>query len=234
MDSDTLTTTEAAERLGVTPRQIQRLVDNGTIRKVGAVGRTWLLDTHSVLALAQHGTGRGRHWHEDTAWAALQLLSGHTDVWAANTSRRWHLRNRLTHMDVEELIRAARSRARVHRYRASASFLAKLADQITRTGLSALSDRGLAQELGLAVARTDLLDGYVSREKLDDLVTRFHLVEDAHGNVTLRVFEADNDKLMKPGGIVDAALLALDLADSLDPRHRIAGSRHLAQRMADL
>ena len=234
MDEDTLTSAEAAARLGVTPRQIQRLVENGAIRKAGAVGRTSLLDTTSVLALAQHGTARGRPWHEGTAWAALELLSGRTDVLADNPSRRWHLRNRLAHMGTDELIRAAKSRARVHRYRASASFLDDLADRITRTGLSALTDRSLARKFGLAVARTDTLDGYVARYRLGDLVRRFHLLEDAHGNVTLHVVEADDTELLNPGGIVDAAVLALDLAESLDPRHRAAGTRYLAQLMAAL
>jgi excisionase family DNA binding protein len=233
MAAETMTTSEAAQLLGVSARQVQRLTERGTIRKIDSVGRTALLDAQSVLSLAQHGgPGRGRRWHETTVWAALALLDNRESGWPHDTSRRWHLRNRLAGMSVEDLIRVARSRATVLRFRASTSFLESLAERVTRTGLSALSDEMLAKKLGLAVARTEGLDGYLSRDQLDDLVARFHLVEDPAGNVTLRV--APDEAPLHPGGHVDASVLALDLAESLDPRQRAAGTRYLSRQLTGL
>jgi len=78
-------------------------------------------------------------------------------------------------------------------------------------GVSALADADRAEALCSAVARVaDSVDGYVSRDRLDDVVDRLFLVEDSAGNVTLRV--------------VDEKLVTLDLAESLDPRLRSAGS----------
>lgn len=233
MTAETTTTSEAAQLLGVSRRQVQRLTERGTIRKIGSVGRTTLLDAQSVLSLAQHGgPGRGRRWHETTVWAALALLDNRESSWPPDASRRWHLRNRVARMSVEDLIRVARSRATVLRFRASTSFLEPLAERVTRTGLSALSDQGLAKKLGLAVARTEGLDGYLARDQLDDLVARFHLVEDPAGNVTLRV--AADDAPLHPGGHVDPSVLALDLAESLDPRQRAAGTRYLSRQLTRL
>lgn len=233
MAADTMTTSEAAQLLGVSARQVQRLTERGTIRRIASVGRTALLDAHSVLSLAQHGgPGRGRRWHDTTVWAALALLDNRETGWPPDPSRRWHLRNRLAGMSVEDLIRVARSRATVLRFRASASFLESVAERVTRTGLSALSDQRLAKELGLAVARAEGVDGYLSRDQLDELISRFHLVEDPAGNVTLRV--AADEAPLHPGDPVDASVLALDLAESLDPRQRAAGTRYLSQHLARL
>jgi len=233
MAGDTTTTSEAAKLLGVSPRQVQRLTERGTIRRFGSVGRATLLDTQSVLSLAQQGgPGRGRRWQAATVWAALALLDNRESGWPQDASRRWHLRNRLARMSVEDFIRVARSRSQVLRFRASASLVESLAEHVTRTGLSALSDQGLAKKFRLAVTRTDGLDGYLARDQLDDLVARFHLVEDPAGNVTLRV--AADDAPLHPGGPVDASLLALDLAESLDPRQRAAGTRYLTRQLARL
>jgi excisionase family DNA binding protein len=234
MSADTMTTAEAAERLQVSARQVQRLVDNGSIRGAGRVGRSLLLDADSVLALVQQGTGRGRRWHADTAWAALWLLAGRSDVWQDNVSRRWHLRNRLEHMSVEDYIRSARTRADVRAYRASASLLDDVAKEVTGTGLSALKDIDTATALGLAPARsTDSLDGYVYRVDLDDLVERFFLVADNAGNLTLRVVD-EGVVWLEQGGLAALEVVALDLAESLDPRLRSAGARYLEQLAARL
>lgn len=234
MATDTMTTSEAAQALHISSRQVQRLVDNGTIQKVGSVGRSLLLDTRSVLALAQRGgTGRGRSWKADTVWAALALLNGEANE-LDNASRRWHLRERLTRMNAQDLTRSARTRADVLRFRASASFLESIASEITRTGLSALADQSRAQDLGLAVARSDTLDGYVMRDQIDDLVRRFHLVDDANGNLTLRIVDHKHGTLLNVGGVAATSVIAIDLADSLDPRQRAAATHWLENALACL
>lgn len=233
MSTGTMTTAEAAERLHVTARQVRRLVDSGAIREAGRVGRSILIDANSVLALAEQGTRQGRRWQEQTTWAVLAMLDGqHRKDWA-DASRRWHLRQRLARMDAADLVRSARARAEVRRYRASTSYLDTLSAEITRTGLSALSDAATARVFGMAVARADDIDGYLARERLDDVVERCFLTEDATGNVTLRLVGATN-ALLDPGGTAHWPVLALDLADSLDTRAIRAGCRVLDDMLARL
>ena len=154
-------------------------------------------------------------------------------VWA-DASRRWHLRQRVATMDADELVRATRARAELRRYRASASSLDTVAAAITRTGLSSLSDAPTARSFGLAVARSDGLDGYPAPAQLDDLAARSFITDDAAGgNVTLHLVDAENAP-PNPGGTVHRAALALDLAEVLDTRINRAGNRALDALLAGL
>ena len=77
-----------------------------------------------------------------------------------------------------------------------------------------------------------MVDGYVSQSDLDRIVLAGHLVEDQGGNVVLRVVE---DVARSTGrGIADSATVALDLAESLDPRERSAGRRELDRLLGAL
>lgn len=90
-----------------------------------------------------------------------------------------------------------------------------------RSGTSAAR----ASEFGLS---TDpgRVDGYCRGGAVDDLVARFHLTPDTRGNVTLRAVDAP------PAGVLDravmpTAVIALDLAGSLEVRERSTGLRVL-------
>lgn len=121
----------------------------------------------------------------------------------------------------------------IGRYRISVSYLDDLATEVTRTGLSALSDATIAHKLGMAVARTTDLDGYINRDQIVYLIGRYFLADDAAGNVTLRVVNADNG-LLRPGDVADLPAIALDLAESLDTRLNRAGHRYLDQLLGEL
>jgi excisionase family DNA binding protein len=204
----TVSTVEAAQRLGVSRRQVQRLIAAGDLPAQRTAGDAWLVD-----ALALNAT-------EETAWAALLWLSGLDAGWlGARTEAR--LRQRLRRLDASALAIACRRRATTHRYRTSDSFLVALRDAVALSGASVAT----AADFGLAAAETGV-DGYCDREMLDDLVARFHLTPDTRGNVTLRVADAP------PAGLFDraampAAVIALDLAESLEVRERSAGLRVL-------
>ena len=92
------------------------------------------------------------------------------------------------------------------------------------------ADRGVASRFGLAAAMRDTVDGYVAPAAASRLVRQFHLVDDADGNVTLRVVEA------RPVGrhIADDVTVALDLAESLDVRERSTALALLGDRLAAL
>jgi hypothetical protein len=83
----------------------------------------------------------------------------------------------------------------------------------------------LARAVGLAAGGRSRVDGYIGRVEVDRIVATYHLAEDQGGNVVLRV--ADDAARATRGGVVDGATVALDLAESLDPRARSAGRREL-------
>ncbi len=223
--SDAMTSGEAARVLGVSVRQVQRLVETGELSGAGRVGRSLLIDTVSVNLLRANGSQRGRPWNQRTVWVALDLLSG-VGSDELTSSQRWHLRERLRAMTPEHLVRLGRRRADVHRFRASESFLARVWHEVALTGGAALSaDAELAREFGLAAGGRPVVDGYVGPDDLHRIVSAYHLAEDLGGNVVLRVL--DDVTRSRRGEPAALATVALDLAESLDPRERSAGRRML-------
>src|SRR5689334_18649885 len=103
---------EAAERLGVSARQVQHLVTSGELSHVAR----GYVDARSVdRLLAVRSGGRTRAWSEETAWGAVALLSD-MDAWWLGESQRSRLRRRLREISVEGLVARARDRAVVRRY----------------------------------------------------------------------------------------------------------------------
>ena len=88
---------------------------------------------------------------------------------------------------------ATGSRAVVLRGRASASFLDRVRKEIALTGAAAVdNDLRLAKMFGLARRAHISVDGYVDIKAADRLIRTCHLIEDAQGNVTLRVTDIDS------------------------------------------
>jgi hypothetical protein len=231
MASETMMSTEASRLLGVSVRQIQRLADAGRLEVVQRVGRIAVLDAASVHKLARHGTARGRTWNARTVWAALALLDGDNHVSLSSQSQVWHLRERVRRMEVKDLVRNGRDRARTIRYRASASFLDEVAQHVALTGTSAIdADEQLAQVFGLSSARAAAVEGYATAETVAQLEGQFALVRDIGGNVSFHV----TDEQYQSGRTATVATIALDLAESLDPRQRSAGLRTLKHLMQKL
>jgi len=216
----TVSTAEAAERLGVSRRQVQRLIAAGELPAQRTAGDAWLVDPVALNALNRARPARGRPWTAETAWAALWWLSGLDAGWlGARTEAR--LRERLRHLDASTLVVACRRRAMTHRYRASDSFVEALREAMALSGTSAAT----AADFGLATDATRV-DGYCDDRAHDDFVTRLHLTPDTRGNVTLRVVDAPPDGLLDREAM-PAAVIALDLAESLEVRERSAGLRVL-------
>lgn len=222
-----MSTAEASRQLRVSTRQVQRLAANGTIAQVGSVGRVKLLDARSIQQLKIRKTGRGRPWSQESIELALEFL--HTGDSTSGTSvERARTRKRLATISAEGLVQAMRRRAVVWRYRASESFLEQVAQAVTLTGTSAVdADAALAHEFGLAGAAGKSVDGYISEKAAKQLIRATHLVEDANGNVTLRV--TDMKILLK--GQFEFLVVALDLSESLDARQRATGLTYLESQL---
>lgn len=204
-------TAEAAARLRVSQRQVERLLAAGTLKAAGQVGRTLLVDPLSVARLAQSRARRGRPLSAAAAWGLLFAWDGR-EV-AGMTPAQWrNVRALLPAVAVEDLDALTRNRAHVLVLRASPSYLEDLRARLILSGSAPLR-----------VALTpdpNSVDGYVDRARADELVKDYGLVADPGGNVTLRVL-ADGAPALD--GHVPAAVAAVDLSSSLDPREREAG-----------
>jgi excisionase family DNA binding protein len=229
---EAMTIAEVAKALGVTPRQVQRLVNSGTLTAAGRVGRSFLVDANSVNQLRVNGPAQGRPWNERTVWAAMALLSGQPSD-ELTSSQQWHLHKRLKQLTAEDLVRATRRRACICRYRVSESFLAALREEVVLTAGSALAvDQELSAEFGLGAAAHLGVDGYLPRNTRNALVTRYVMADDLKGNAVLRI-TAESIPAGERGHAIKA-IVALDLAESLDPRERSAGQHVLNRLIAHL
>ncbi|WP_148046078.1 excisionase [Nocardioides marmoriginsengisoli] len=204
-----LAVSEAAERLGVSTRQVQHLVARGDLR---SLARGVVDETSVERLLAVRRGSHTRAWAESTAWAAVALLSGRESGWLGD-SQRSRLRGRLRGLEAEELAERARGRASVSRYVAHRSAGERLRAELVDTWPA-------AARLGLAA--TNAIDGYLGTTDLKAVVSRHGLIRDDAGSVTLRATSMDLDVVRDLVGASDA-LAALDLAESLDVRERRAG-----------
>lgn len=215
-----ITTSSAADQLGVSQRQVQRLIASGELPASRTAGDAWVVDALTLNALARDRPSRGRPWTPAVAWAALWQLSGLHPDWLDRRSAS-RLSERLTKLGGEGVLHACRRRAAVHRYRVSDSFVDELNTAVVLTGTSAM-DAGV---FGMSRDATRV-DGYCDETALADLAVRFHLAEDHRGNATLRVAPmralpiGDRDEM-------PLAVVAADLAESIEARERSAGLRVL-------
>jgi hypothetical protein len=210
-----MTTQQAADRIGVSIRHVQRLVAGGDLVAIGPDR----VDAESVAQwLAQREGSRLRAWEEPTAWAAVALLEGRSAPWLGQ-SQRSRLRSTLAEATGAELAARARNRATVHRYAAHPRALDRLARAVTGSGAT--------EGIGGLTAAADRLDGYVDDSALLRLVTQYRLEADPGGNATLRATGMPADVVAELASGRRRVLAGLDLAGSTDARERSAGHRLL-------
>jgi len=214
-----MTTADAAQRIGVSQRQVQRLISNGRVKPTGRVGRTWVVDPSDVVDLTRAPHRPGRPWDAQTAWVALWQLSGLDTGWACEQTQR-RVKQRLSTMGVDQLMWACRKRAEVRRFRVSESFLPSIERQLRLSGVSAVN-----MEQDLMTARLGTLEGYCTSEESTRLVKEFFLVEDKKGNLLLRV--TDEPAVSSWHGMMPSAVVGLDLSESRDPREQASGRRRI-------
>jgi len=219
---DVMTLADAAQRLGVTPRQAQRLAVAGVLTR--AAGTTVTSQSVvNIMILRPQRSHLTRAWSEQTAWAALALLSGRDDlarsIGQAQLSR---LRARLRDATPESLAASLRMRASVHRYEAHPSALPRLTPKVTVPGTG--DDAGV-----LATRDVARVDGYVTTANLARLVADFALLPALGApHAVLRATDYAHMTEIAESG---ASLLGADLAGSTDPRERSEGLRLLADAL---
>jgi len=222
----TITTTAAAELMGVSSREVQRLARAGELVVAERIGRSFLLDAASVHRASRNHARSGRPWDEATAWAAIDLLRGGQASWLGVTQRS-RLKARLAALSAVDLGWLARRRAKMHILRTSTSYLADVQQALVRSGTA--DTRRPDADFGLA-ASNDRVDGYTDKIGLTEIIAAYGLVDDPDGNVIIR--ESGFIEGPVEGG--SGALTALDLSDSLDVRERSAGLQVLDELLTRL
>lgn len=218
-----LTIADAASRLGVSVREAQRLAQQGQLQVVRRVGRSLLVEDTSVTQRVRGTRSRGRLWSANTAWAAIELLDrGATD--RLTGSARSRLKRRLASITAEDFARLAADRAEVRRMTQTRRRSAALEAALLVSGRSALKDDRIAGRFGLAGEATEHVEGYVRRGTAGEVASRFGLVDDADGEVLLRISNED--------AVASHITVALDLVERGDTRQRSAGLTVLRQALA--
>ena len=224
IDSDWMSTAEAAEALGLTPDRVRRLVADGALgsRRIG--GR-FLVRRDDVEARVGDGAPPGRPYSPRRAWALVLLADGVapagldpvtlSKLRAVLRGRSlWALRSRLG------------SRAKRRDMRAHSSDLARLESEedVVLTGARH------APEAGLGLVAPDApVELYLDGATADRLVARYSLRPSDRPNVRLRVLPPGVRPWLD-GRVAPRMAVALDLAEDRDPRAQAVARQVLEQR----
>ncbi len=218
--SDLVTTRQAADLLGVTVQQVNRLAKSGDLTRVAR----GVLDRDSVEAhLAVRQGVSTQAWAEHTAWGAIATLSGLTPNWLGSVQRS-RLKSTLRGVTAERFVAQARNRAQVHIYQGHSAIAARLRNEIV------VADRG-AIGLGAQSLLEARADGYVDAGDVQKIAHRYALRESARGGYVLRATTFDLATVQR---ITEASnvLASLDAATSRDPRERGVGADVLTESLA--
>lgn len=217
-----LTTQEAAERLGVSARQIRRLFEAGRLRGYTVAGRL-LLNSADIQHRATQRPGRGRPLGDRVAWGLLWELSGESADWLLAYERSRlrrglsgpHLRD-LTAVDVALQVR---DRATRYQYRVLPTYVGRLLEEdgTIAGGVSA------ADQAGADIVALGFSEMYASSVTHKSLVRKYALSESDDPNVILRVVSEQQDHNLRIARHAPAAAVAVDLIESLETRTRSAG-----------
>jgi len=212
--ADWLSPAEAADRLGVSPRRVYALIDDGRLRAERVGGRI-VVDRDSVEARASGAAANGRPFSARRGWALLLLAAG-LDPVGLPPDARSKLRRVLRERDLWSMRARFGTRAERRVLRAHSSDLARIAADpaVIRSGAAAAAYAGLP-----LVAPGAPLELYVDAATAYRLSERYRLAPSPRGNVTLRVVP-DEVRAWLSGPVAPWPAVALDLAEDGDPRGR--------------
>jgi hypothetical protein len=214
-----LIATELADRLGVTRQHALGLLRAGRISGRRLASGTWLVDSDAVTRYeiaARRGSGRSLD--ASTAWGLLWELSGLRAEWLTETTRA-RVRRRIRESSAEELAKAVSTRTAAHRY--TAANAERASEGLIVTG------RAAADSLG-----TELLSdrrrvcGYVRAGIPDDYAATHFMAVDPNGQ---DVIYENTLPVSYEDDVMPPAVVAADLATSVDTRERSVGLRALEE-----
>lgn len=211
-----LTTSELAERLGVTRRRAVELLSTGEIAGRQLASGAWLADSdavnrHEVVAKR----GRGRTLDRDTAWGVLWELSGLEANWLTERTRA-RVRRRIRESSAEHLATAVAKRTLAHRY--TAANAERAGAELIATGRAAAGTLGT--EL---ISDRRRVSGYVRSGTPAEYAAVHFMIPDINGQDV--IYENTLPVRFEGGEVMPSAVVAADLATSTDTRERSAGLR---------
>ena len=214
-----LTTSELADRLGVSSRHAVDLLARGIIDGRRLASGAWLVDSDSVARYESAARrGKGRTLDPATAWGLLWELSGLDAHWLTPRTRA-RVRSRIRDESVEALARAVSARTRVHRFRAANA--PKAMSGLIATGSAA------AEHLGTGLMNdTRRVSGYLRDGGVEEYA-RSHFLAASTGGPDL-IYE-NTLPVAYDADAMPAAVIAADLVASTDTRERAGGLRALAE-----
>ncbi len=228
-----LSVSEAAARLGVSPRRVRALISSGQLDARKAGGR-WLIDPAPTELRRDRRGDRGRPLSTASAWYLLKLaaspgqLVDSVDHHLGSRRTRQRNRQRIGRNRVGELLGrlAPRlgTRGRLHRLRAHPSDVPRILQDstIVRTGVSAAAD------YGADIVAPGVAEVYAPADRLPDLEAQYLLEHSGQPNVLLRAVEGPWP--FPPGcRLAPITAVALDLLEADDERTRRAGRELLAR-----
>lgn len=238
---DLLSASEAADRLGVSPRRVRQLIQDGLLR-AARVGNSWAVDPASVEQRRRRDAPTGRPYGAANVWKMARmadLIMSEADPAGAGRLQRsqswdarsrwfslYRLRNLLAHDDPDSVLAMLRNRAaRVEFLFAHPSVRERLArdPRIVRSGARAAADAGVD------IVPDQHIDAYVRERDIERIERKYGLQRSSRSdaNVWLRVI----DELLIEEGIQDAPLLLVcaDLRERDDARSKYASDRSLGR-----
>jgi hypothetical protein len=193
--SELLPLAAAADLLGVSVERVRQLVVGGRLPGQ-RFANVWVVPKDAIAA-RRHSPGvRGRPLGPQRAWQ--ELVAGPIDLQRPGKYQRR-----------ANVVRCQMSRAD--------------SDGLPEMVGALLSGVRAAINLGAELAQDDGVDLYLSAKSFHGLEARIAFVPDAAGRVVLRVVDDDAWNLIPEGVVAPRNAVALDLLESGDPRHWIAG-----------
>jgi hypothetical protein len=198
--SDLLPLAKAADLLGLSVERVRQLVVAGQLPGQ-RVAKVWVVPREAVIARRHSPGASGRPLGPVHAWQ--ELLAGNID---RQRPGRYQRRAHLVRCDMS---------------RADSDALPELVGALVGGVRAAI-------ELGEQLAPDESVDLYLSAASFHGLESQVAFIPNAAGRVALRVIDDAAWRLLPAGAVAPPAAVALDLLESGDPRHWIAGE-HLAK-----
>jgi hypothetical protein len=208
---------QAARMLGLRPRSVLRLINDGELPARKEFGR-WRILRADVEIRRELGVHDGRRYAPVTAWGLIFIASGGQAPWLDRVSR-WRIRKQLASRPWPRLRHALADRASLSRYSAHPDSVARLHDEpgLMHSGLGAAETSGVG-----VIGAGDRFEAYVPDERLPDIIDRNHLRQDPAGLVALRAILPA--ALPRPlPSVAPPVAIALDLLEDHEPRARQVG-----------
>ena len=215
-----LSSREVARRLGLDASRVRRLAAAERL-PAEKIGHDWAFDAE-LLDNAAIKRQKGRPFSPESALGLLFLASSEEAPWLLPRARS-RLR-RLSGPDVLRALPRLRGRAERRAYRAPESLLRRLADDpgFVLSGVSASAAHGAR------IVSKGVLEGYLDKARLRDLEYRYAMEPVSERAANLVVHALDR-RLLPARRVMPRAVVAADLADSVDERSRKVGAQLLRE-----